>query len=88
MPDDTPVKVTATESEKAQTVEKAAEVSAQTEQSETPVQEANLAAEETAAARADEIQPEKTTDAAELPQKQKRILLLRQKKLLQSQPKQ
>ena len=65
MPDDTPVKVTATESEKAQTVEKAAEVSAQTEQSETPVQEANLAAEETAAARADEIQPEKTTDAAE-----------------------
>ncbi len=66
MPDDTPVKVTATESEKAQTVEKAAEVSAQTEQSETPVQEANLAAEETAAARADEIQPEKTTDAAEL----------------------
>ena len=65
MPDDTPVKVTATESEKAQTVEKAAEVSAQPEQSETPVQEANLAAEETAAARADEIQPEKTTDAAE-----------------------
>ena len=65
MPDDTPVKVTATESEKAQTVEKAAEVSAQTEQSETPVQEANLAAEETAAARADEIQPEKTTDVAE-----------------------
>ena len=65
MPDDTPVKVTATESEKAQTVEKAAEVSAQTEQPETPVQEANLAAEETAAARADEIQPEKTTDAAE-----------------------
>ena len=65
MPDDTPVKVTATESEKAQTVEKAAEVSAQTEQSETPVQEANLAAEETAAARADEIQPEKTADAAE-----------------------
>lgn len=65
MPDDTPVKVTATESKKAQTVEKAAEVSAQTEQSETPVQEANLAAEETAAARADEIQPEKTTDAAE-----------------------
>ena len=65
MPDDTPVKVTATESEKAQTVEKAAEVSAQTEQSEIPVQEANLAAEETAAARADEIQPEKTTDAAE-----------------------
>ncbi len=65
MPDDTPVKVTATESEKAQTVEKAAEVYAQTEQSETPVQEANLAAEETAAARADEIQPEKTTDAAE-----------------------
>ena len=65
MPDDTPVKVTATESEKAQTVEKAAEVSAQTEQSETPVQEANLAAEETAAAKADEIQPEKTTDAAE-----------------------
>ena len=65
MPDDTPVKVTATESEKAQTVEKAAEVSAQTEQSETPVQETNLAAEETAAARADEIQPEKTTDAAE-----------------------
>ena len=49
MPDDTPVKVTATESEKAQTVEKAAEVYAQTEQSETPVQEANLAAEETAA---------------------------------------
>ena len=65
MPDATPVKVTATESEKAQTVEKAAEVSAQTEQSETPVQEANLAADETAAARADEIQPEKTTDAAE-----------------------
>ena len=65
MPDDTPVKVTATESEKAQTVEKVAEVSAQPEQSETPVQEANLAAEETAAARADEIQPEKTTDAAE-----------------------
>ena len=65
MPDDTPVKVTATESEKAQTVEKAAEVSAQTEQSETPVQEANLAEEETAAAKADEIQPEKTTDAAE-----------------------
>ena len=65
MPDDTPVKVTATESEKAQTVEKATEVSAQTEQSETRVQEANLAAEETAAARADEIQPEKTTDAAE-----------------------
>ena len=63
--DDTPVKVTAAESEKAQTVEKAAEVSAQPEQSETPVQEANLAAEETAAARADEIQPEKTTDAAE-----------------------